>query len=303
MNLTIPSPVQSLNLPEAHGRNIQVWIKRDDLIHPEISGNKWRKLKYHLQEAQQQNRPILTFGGAYSNHLAATAAAGHLSGIKTIALVRGERISPLNPTLQFAEDHGMELHFISREQYRQKNSTEFLDQVRDQFGSVHLVPEGGYSVQGMQGCAELVNEIEEPFDYILTASGTGTTLAGIASALSKNQQAIGVPVLKSGEFITNEVAALWKIFETKPTIPELWTDFHFGGYARITDDLVAFANSFYREHHIPLDLVYTAKLFFGLIQRLETDYFPEGSSIVVVHTGGLQGNAGMKQRHGVLLEY
>lgn len=296
-----PSPLHELKLPILEDKNVKVWIKRDDLIHDEVSGNKWRKLKYNVEAFQKGGyKAILTFGGAYSNHILATAKVGNDYSIPTIAIIRGEEQLPLNPTLKRSQELGMEIHYISRTEYREKHKPEFLDKISGQFGNVYIIPEGGGNVEGVLGCKDIVAEIEEEFNYILTDCGTGATLAGVSLALKENQKAIGVPVLRGGSFILDEVKNYYQLLnEDLSDIEniELVTAYHFGGYAKHKPELIEFMRSFYSQTGVKTDPVYTGKLFFALMDLIKSDYFPESSKIVVVHTGGLQGIAGFEERY------
>lgn len=290
------SPLQRLNNDFLEQAGIRLYIKRDDLIHPHFGGNKWRKLKYNLQYARENNnKTLLTFGGAWSNHIYATAAAGRSFDFKTIGLIRGERPGRLSPTLQFAEKNGMQLHFIDRETYRKKHQPEFLATLAQDFNRPYILPEGGSNRLALKGCAEIIDEIEKaqhrPFDIICCASGTGATLAGLISRLQPGQTAIGFSALKGGNFLIEEV----KKHLPEDTPDENWsieTRFHFGGYARASEALLDFIRRFHKQHGILLDVVYTGKMFYGLWQMIKAGEFSPGSRIVVVHSGGTQGNAG-----------
>lgn len=299
--MNIPSPIHALHLPLFDEKEVSVWIKRDDLIHDEISGNKWRKLKYNLAAFQKGNyNSILTFGGAYSNHILATAKVGFDNKVETIAIIRGEEQLPLNPTLKRSVELGMKIHYVSRTEYREKDTVQFLDKVKEKFGNVYIIPEGGGNKEGVLGCKEIVNEIDVDFDYILTDCGTGATLAGISLALTANQKAIGIPVLKGGDFILDEVNNYVELLNedtSKIKNIELATDYHFGGYAKHKPELIEFMRLFYTQTGIKTDPVYTGKLFYGLLDLIKNDHFPKESKIVVVHTGGLQGIAGFEERY------
>lgn len=267
------------------------------MVDPELGGNKWRKLKYNLEAAQQQKHDtLLTFGGAYSNHIYATAAAGKRLNYQTIGVIRGEPHTPLNPTLQFATDCGMQLQYVDRETYRQKTSRIFIDSLHEQYGNFYLLPEGGSNVLALKGCAEIINEIDIPFDHVCVACGTGATLAGLISTLSGNQKATGFSVLKGGDFLTKEVASLHKQSGINP--PCSWqinTNYHFGGYARTSEALWEFIARFKQDFGIELDAVYTGKMFYGLFDLIKKGYFKIGTRIVAIHTGGLQGNRGFQK--------
>ncbi|WP_299759025.1 pyridoxal-phosphate dependent enzyme [uncultured Pontibacter sp.] len=295
------APLQKLEDKLLQAQGVELWVKREDLLHPHISGNKWRKLKYNLQEAQRQNhQTILTFGGAYSNHIAATAAAGKEYGFKTIGIIRGEEHLPLNPTLSFATSCGMQLHYITREKYKLKNDPAFLEELLLQFGQVYLLPEGGTNLLAVKGCTEIVHDISIKYDYICCAMGTGGTFAGIVASLAGKQQALGFPALKGGEFLKQETEELVLGYSGQSYSNwQLITDYHFGGYAKVKPELLAFMESFRRQHYIRLEPVYTGKMMYGLFDLIGQGYFARGSRVVAVHTGGLQGNAGFQERLGL----
>lgn len=294
-----PSPLQRLQSPLLEQANIQLYVKRDDLIHPQFGGNKWRKLKYNLEYAREkQFDTLLTFGGAWSNHIYATAAAGKYFGFSTVGLIRGEEHKPLNTTLSFAKDCGMQLHYINRAEYRQKAEAAYQNKIKQQFGNVYILPEGGSNSLALRGCAETVkeisNEIEKPFDFICCASGTGATLAGLISAINPGQIAIGFSALKGGEFLNHEVETFLQREKTNSSTKNwrIETGFHFGGYAKINDALIQFMSEFQLQHGFALDAVYTGKMFYGLFELIKAKRFKPGTSIIAIHSGGLQGNKG-----------
>lgn len=260
--------------------NINLFIKRDDLIHPDIPGNKWRKLKYNIAQAQLEHKTtLLTFGGAFSNHITATAAAGKYLGFKTIGIIRGEEYTPLNKSLQFAKDCGMQLHYLDRENYRAKNTDTLLTTHDSRL--IYFIPEGGANELAIKGCKEIVDEIEIDFDFICCACGTGTTIAGMASNLQQHQQAIGFAVLKH--------ATLEEEIKSKLIVNRQLSivNYPFGGYAKTTPELIQFIKDFYHEHNILLDYVYTGKMMYGIFDLMAKNYFPENSTIIAVHTGGV----------------
>ena len=275
---------------------ICLFIKREDLVDPELGGNKWRKLKYNLEAAHQQNHDtLLTFGGAYSNHIYATAAAGQRLGYRTIGIIRGEQHTELNPTLKFAIDCGMQLKYIDRVTYRNKTSQQYIDRLHKEFGQFYLLPEGGSNVLALKGCTEIIDEIDVPFDAICVACGTGATFAGLISGLSNQQQAIGFAVLKDAEFLSVDIMSL--LTQAKITTRHTWqinTAYHFGGYAKTNRTLWDFIEMFEKDFGIELDAVYTGKMFYGLFDLIKKGYFAAGNRIVAVHTGGLQGNRGFQ---------
>jgi len=352
------SPVQEVKDPLLDGTGVRLLIKRDDLIHEHISGNKWRKLKYNLTEAVRQNHhTILTFGGAYSNHIAATAYACHKAGMESIGIIGGED-DATNPTLKFARENGMQLQFVSRDEYRvetlhatslsetsvsetsvseasvsetsvseasvQGAETLLATSVQQRFGRCFIIPEGGANGLGVRGCAEILAGVEEHFDVVCCAAGTGTTLAGLAVSLKEHQQLLGFPALKGGDFLMEDVKRLINESQLRPPSTmdyELSTGYHFGGYAKMKPELLAFINGFTERTGIPLDPIYTGKMMFGIYDmilsdsprhdrfghpslererkgapKLDRGEFASGTTILAIHTGGLQGWKGMKHR-------
>lgn len=281
-----PTPVQEIYDPMLDKAGVRVLIKREDLNHPLVSGNKWWKLKYNLEEAKKQNtKTLLTFGGAYSNHIFATAAAAHELGFESIGIIRGEETLALNDTLSFAQAQGMKLHYVSRETYRKKTETGFIDQLRQQFGNFYLIPEGGTNALAIKGVTEFARSLGGDFDYVCCPVGTGGTLAGIITGLPQNKTVIGFSSLKGGAFLQEEVAQ-WLAGES-----DNWTiatDYHFGGYGKITDQLVSFQKEFTFKHKVALDLIYGSKMMSGVFDRVAKGFFKRGSTILVIHTGGLQ---------------
>ncbi len=273
--------------------DITLFLKREDKIHSFISGNKYRKLKYNLLEAKQSGfTKLLTFGGAYSNHIAAVAFAGKTFGFKTIGVIRGEELVDKitqNPTLRFAQECGMEFKFISRDIYRDKTSTEFLNTLKNEFGAFYLIPEGGTNTLAIKGCEEILTESDKDFDYVCSSVGTGGTISGLINCSKLSQQVLGFPALK-GSFLHEDISKFvsksnWKLIE----------DYHFGGYAKINVHLVAFINTFKKQHNIQLDPVYTGKMMYGVFNLIKKNKFPKGSKILAIHTGGIQGISGMNK--------
>ena len=270
---------------------ISLHLKREDLLHPEISGNKFRKLKYNLLEAKKQRKEkLLTFGGAYSNHIAATAAAGKEFGFKTIGVIRGEELGEDlnktlqgNPTLRFAAGCGMGFEFVSRKDYREKNSMEFLNLMEKKHGDFFLVPEGGTNSLAIRGCEEIFSEEDEAFDIVCCAVGTGGTISGLINSSHKDQKVLGFPALK-GDFLKEEIRKYTSKFNW-----ELILDYHFGGYAKVDPELIEYMNSFKSDYGIPLDPIYTGKMMYGIFDLLRKGYFLKNTRILAVHTGGLQG--------------
>ncbi len=276
---------------EIENPNYSLYIKREDLLHPHISGNKFRKLKYNLAQAKKETKTsLLTFGGAFSNHILAVAAAGNENGFKTIGIIRGEELQNKiaeNPTLQKAQDFGMVFEFVSRENYRQKNNQDFIVKLAEKFGDFYLLPEGGTNDLAVKGCEEILIQSDESFDYICCAVGTGGTISGLINCSKSSQQVLGFPALK-GDFLREDICK----FVQNPNW-ELVTDYHFGGYAKVTTELVQFINDFYQKHQIPLDPIYSGKMVFGVLDLIKKEWFPKGSKILLIHTGGLQGIEGM----------
>jgi len=301
----IPSPLQLINDPLFEQKQLQVYFKRDDLIHPEISGNKWRKLIYNIKTAQKKT--VLTFGGAFSNHIAATAAACSEAGIECIGIIRGEESTAVNPTLALASKKGMKLKFISRSEYRKKNDISFLNELKEEYDDPFIISEGGSNDFGIRGCAEILSEIEIDFNYILSAVGTGATITGISSALKEGQIAIGIPILKGASYLDEEIDGLLthycdreKAAAAKSKI-EMIHDYHFGGYAKITSALIDFMNEFYSRHGIKTDAVYSGKSLYALFDLIKSDHFKKGQKIIFYHCGGLQGNIGIEERYNITL--
>lgn len=273
-------------------RQVNLYLKRDDLIHREISGNKWRKLKYNLIEAREQGcGTLLTFGGAFSNHIAATAAAAREYGFKAIGIIRGDELNPAsNPTLQHAHELGMLLKFVSRECYKRRNEEQDLDQLKREYGDFYLIPEGGSNALAVKGCAEIIKEIDIDFQTIVTAVGTGGTMAGLVCGLAGGASVLGISVLKGAHYLQNEVKRLAiENSGEKRTNWEINHEYHLGGYARFNDKLIEFINQFKARHGIQLDPVYTGKMMMGIYDLINHNYFEPNTTIVALHTGGLQG--------------
>jgi len=273
-----------ISLAELIAKNCQAAVLRLDLLHPVISGNKWFKLKYHLEQAVKDGyQKILTFGGPYSNHLAATSLALRESGLDGIAVIRGEKPKELSQTLNFILNNGLKLHFISREEYREKD----LAVLRDLFGDFYLIPEGGAGEAGIKGSEEILSFTNyQNFTHILCAIGTGTTFLGLCRRAKPGQEVIGIPVLKGVENLTFNLS---EKLENK-IVTKFFSDYHFGGYAKKNETLLNFMNEFFAKTGIPTDFVYTGKLFYAFFDLLKKDYFTPGSRVLLIHSGGLQGN-------------
>lgn len=285
-----PTPLQEVKDELIEKAGVRLFIKRDDLIHPEISGNKWRKLKYNILEAQKNRaKVLLTFGGAYSNHLYAVASAGHSCGISTVGIVRGDELNPTSsPTLQFCQEKGMQLYFVSRQEYREKEEGKTaVNLIND---SVYIIPEGGSNTFALPGVQEMVGEVASQLgrlpDYFAVAGGTGGTAAGILSA---GADVLCFPVLKGGSFLEEDIAQLIKSATTETGVLKIEADYHFGGYGKYDKELLDFIKNFEVAHQVLLEQVYTGKLFLGLYDLIKKGYFERNTTIVAVHTGGLQG--------------
>jgi len=287
-------------------KEITLAVKREDLLHEHISGNKFRKLYYNIIAAKEKAYDtLLTFGGAFSNHIAATAAAGNEYGLKTIGIIRGDELGENlaetlanNPTLAFAHSQGMQFHFVSRKNYRHKTEPDFIADLFKLFGAFYLVPEGGTNELAVKGTQEILTPEDAEFDYVCSAVGTGGTIAGIINSAFPHQKILGFPALKEN-FLHQDIAKYTHSYHW-----ELIRDYHFGGFAKMDKKLVDFINMVYTLHNLPLDPVYTGKMLYGIIDLIKKDYFPKGSKILAIHTGGLQGKEGMNlrlQRKGLAL--
>lgn len=266
-------------------RNIRFDVLRLDKIHPVISGNKWFKLKYHLDNFNAGNYDgIITFGGAWSNHIVATACTCYLKKIKCIGFIRGERPEQLSNTLLKAATYEMDLKFISREIYAQKSNNEFLESIKKEFPAYYIIPEGGAGKEGEKGAGEILQFADKKnYTHIACAIGTGTMFNGIREAASGDQNILGIVVLKG-----------WKV-ENKTNNTEMFLNYHFGGYAKHDQVLINFMNEFFKLTNIPTDFVYTGKLAFALFDLIKKDHFPPNSKVLMIHSGGLQGNDSLQK--------
>jgi 1-aminocyclopropane-1-carboxylate deaminase len=287
LTVELPSPLVEIGDDRLVAGGVRVLLKRDDLIHPELSGNKWRKLKYNLAAAGDLGfGTLLTFGGAYSNHLRATAAAGYHFGFSTIGVIRGEEHLPLNPSLQYAVGRGMELTYLDRTSYRAKTSDAVIDALHREFGDFYLIPEGGSNAEAVRGCAELPGELTESVDVLFCAVGTGGTLAGVAAGTRPDQLVVGVPVLKGGAYLEDEIVALQRqAYGRRVGTWRLECDYHFGGYAKRSPELDEFIADFESRHGLRLDWVYEAKMMYALFDHVARGVFPGGTTIVAVISG------------------
>lgn len=277
-----------VQLPLVGNAGITLAVLRLDKIDPVISGNKWFKLQYYLADAiQQQQKRLLTFGGAYSNHIIATACAARKAGLESIGIIRGEKPSFLSHTLSDAAGQGMQLAFLSREQYSRKDDPAFIAQLRQQYDHPCIIPEGGEGATGVKGAAEIMKHAvnREEYTHLLCAVGTGTLLSGLATGAAPHQQVMGLAVLKGFEHWQPSYIAIDALKRTS-----INNNYHFGGYAKKTGTLIDFMNQWFFETGIPSDFVYTGKLFFGVMDLIQKGYFPTASRLLVIHSGGLQGN-------------
>ncbi|MBL6657544.1 MAG: pyridoxal-phosphate dependent enzyme [Flavobacteriales bacterium] len=278
--------IVELHSPLLSSKGVKLLVQREDMNDSDCMGNKWWKLKYNLSKAiELKNDTVVTFGGAFSNHIVATASACQRMGLNSIGIIRGEESSKQNPTLKRAASFGMKFKFIDREYYRRKESVDWSQEYQNSY----IVPEGGTNELAVKGCAEMLQDVD--FDTVCVPVGTGGTLSGIVNALKGNQFALGFSSLKGGVFLIetiNEYASSknWK----------LNTDYHFRGYAKISEELITFMNAFKEQHSIVLDPVYTAKMFYGIFDMLKRDLIIPNSTILAIHTGGTQGIEGMNER-------
>ncbi len=285
-DVRLPSPLEEVNDEFLREHGVRLLLKRDDLISAEVPGNKWRKLHLNLQAAHEQGRStLLTFGGAYSNHIRAVAAAGRACGFSTIGVIRGEEHLPLNWSLAYATEQGMRLEYLDRTTYRAKHTSEVIDGLRGRFGDFYLLPEGGSNALAVRGCATIADEIDEDFDAVCCACGTGGTLAGLAAGLSAGQEAIGFSVLKGGGFLNGEVR---RFQEEAGVVTGNWsieTGYYFGGFAKYPPELAAFIREFQARHGVLLERIYVAKMLAGVYDLAARGRFRRGSTVVALVTG------------------
>ncbi|WP_234405854.1 1-aminocyclopropane-1-carboxylate deaminase/D-cysteine desulfhydrase [Leeuwenhoekiella sp. MAR_2009_132] len=291
-------PIQNIDDHVFRSNNVFVSILREDLLHKEVSGNKFRKLKYNLIEAQEQRKDtLLTYGGAFSNHIAATAKAGQICGFNTMGIIRGEELGidlnktlQQNATLKFAHECGMKFYFITRAEYREKDTASFRESLKQKFGDFYEIHEGGTNHLAVKGCSEILNENTAEYDYIMCPVGTGGTIAGLIEGSLSHQKVIGFPALK-GDFLNSEIEKL-----TSKKNWDLNNNYHFEGYGKVNSELIAFINSFKNTHNIQLEPIYTGKMMYGLTDLISNAFFSENTRILAVHTGGLQGISGINYR-------
>jgi len=299
-NLNLPSPVTQIKNKLLSEKKVELFIKRDELIHPVIQGNKWRKLKYNILQAEKNNQDtLLSFGGAYSNHLHALAAAGKQLNLKTIGIIRGHAPKQLNPCLQDLLDWGMQLKFITRLEYKQKDKPEFITSLIKEFGDFYLIPEGGNNAAGIKGCAELLDELEDVYDVICCEVGSGTMFSALIQNNKNPDTAyLGFAVMKNPQLDKEIKAGLtgsanstdWKINH----------HYHFNGFAKTSIELIFFIKNFKHEHNIQLEPVYSGKMLWGILDLIQHDYFKPGTKILSIHGGGLQGLRGYPQMNGTI---
>ncbi|PCK30664.1 1-aminocyclopropane-1-carboxylate deaminase/D-cysteine desulfhydrase [Pseudoalteromonas piscicida] len=286
------SPIQTIRHPVLEKHALTLHVKRDDLLHPVIQGNKWRKLKYNLQHLQQSGlKELVTFGGAFSNHLYATSMACKIFAIKGHLIVRGPELDPHNPTLKMASACGLTLHPVSRLEYKKRHQADYLQALQTRFKHAFIIPEGGTNILALKGVEELASTLPAS-DYVMTAVGSGGTLAGLVAGTPEHTQVLGIAVLKGAQYLEQEVGNLLPDNTTKPW--QILHNFHHGGYAKTTPELLSFCTQMKKRYALPLEPVYTGKLFFAIFALAEQGYFENGSVITAIHTGGLQGLDGLR---------
>jgi 1-aminocyclopropane-1-carboxylate deaminase/D-cysteine desulfhydrase-like pyridoxal-dependent ACC family enzyme len=303
----LPSIEQEVQFEALNEKGIRSFVKRDDLIHDEVSGNKWRKLKWNIRNAIQTERDtLLTFGGAHSNHIAATAAAANVHGLQSIGIIRGEDVDFNNPTISKARAYGMKIHPVSRTEFKSIADRDYIESLRHRFGSFYLIPQGGQNHYGVQGCSEIMTELQRKYDRIFVACGTATTLSGLAVANKSGSLLYGISALKGGDFLLDTVKEYArKTFadaETEEAILDkvhLMTEFHFGGYAKIKPELIDFMRNFTTETGVKLDPVYTGKAAFAMTELAKKIEIPTNEVWLLIHSGGLQGIPAMEEREGI----
>ncbi|MEY4903720.1 MAG: hypothetical protein RLZZ292_1535 [Bacteroidota bacterium] len=294
ISLLLPSPIVEIQEKLLLEKEIRLFVKREELIHPTISGNKWRKLKYNIQQAISEKKTFLvTKGGAFSNHIFSTAAAGKYYNLNTVGIIRGEEVE--NSTLAFAKACGMRLIFISRSDYRDLDESKALTISALEKKNAYYLHEGGTNLLALKGCREVIDEVRQQFkptelpDFFCVASGTGGTAAGMILGLQNEKKLIAFSALK-GDFLKKDIETLLQ--EANPTTTftnwQLQTDYHFGGYAKMPPELLYFIAHFQAQHDILLEPIYTGKLLYGVLDLIANDFFPRGSRILAVHTGGLR---------------
>lgn len=303
----LPSVEQDVRSTFLNEKGIRLTIKRDDLIHHDVSGNKWRKLKWNIDNAlQSERKTILTFGGAHSNHIAATAAAARIHGLRSIGIIRGEEVDLNNHTLKKAKEDGMEIHRVSRSEFREIEDRDYIESLRHRFGPFYLIPQGGQNHYGVQGCGEIMSELTRDYDRIFVACGTATTLSGMAIANKVGTEIYGVSALKGGDFLIETVKSFVKKtfndLETEEDILSkihLMTSSHFGGYAKIKFELIQFMRNFAEETGVKLDPVYTGKTAFAMYDLAKKIDLSKAENWLLIHSGGMQGIPAMEEREAI----
>jgi len=305
--LLLPSPIQRFNFPDGVGAEVNFFLKRDDLIHKHISGNKWRKLKYNLLNAEAKKfNTVLTFGGAFSNHLAATVYACKQVGLKSIGVVRGEEVDLENPTMKFVRKNGMEIFPISREEYNLKTDEGYIQGLHEKFGAFYLIPEGGANFYGINGAQEIVTEKPEDFkniDIVCCSAGTATTISGILASDLFDFKTLCFSPFKGGGFLKDEIKkqllfGFWDedwVTEKLNSV-EVILDYHFGGFGKTKPELIEFVNWIKEETQIQFDLLYNGKMLFAIHDLCKQGYFSKNQNVMIIHTGGIQGNAGFESK-------
>lgn len=281
---SIPALVQSIHHPNCIAKNIELSILRLDKIHPIISGNKLFKLHGHIQRLQQQSyQGAASFGGAYSNHLAALAYACNVLHIDSIGIIRGEQPTTLSPTLLDCIRYGMQLKFVSRSDYAQQ------DNIKAKYPNHYWIDMGGYGTDGTTGFKWLLNRFNSAaYSHIITAVGSGTTVAALQTHCTPQQQIIGISSMKQNHSLQNSINAL--LPDSLKNRYQLFHDYHFGGFAKTTTELIEFIQTIYRSYQLPTDIVYTSKMIYGTLHLIRNNHFRAGDKILMIHGGGLQGN-------------
>ena len=306
-HLWLPSPLQVFESKLTAQKRLKVYVKRDDLIHHHISGNKYRKLKQHWENFRNGSyNEVIAFGGAFSNLLHTLSFIGHRSGVPMTFYVRGDGPDPNNPTLSTILHNGIRLKFLDRQTYRMKHEAHVLEQLISQHDKPYVIPEGGGGLPAGPGSAEIVEELQEQLasnpNYLVMDLGTGGTFSGVMNAIPADTGLIGIPVLKGMDWQATLNAQLDKDVDTPlPDQVRLIEDYHFGGFAKFNTKLVDFINEFRISYGIPLDPIYTGKMVYGIMNLIKLDFFSKDSTIVWVHSGGLQGIDGFNYRHGNLI--
>ena len=296
LNLNIPSPITKISSNFLDKKSINIFIKRDDLIHNVVSGNKWRKLKYNLQQARKNGyNSVLSFGGAYSNHLHALSFAANQMNFNSIGVIRGDKCEKMNQTLSFCKDKNMRFHYLDRSTYRNsKYSRDVLITLQNLFGDFYMIPEGGNNLFGVQGCEEILKEVNIDFDYILCSVGTGCTAAGLIKSIRSSQQFLGFSPFKKVE---EQKKNIFNYCNSHLTNWDILADYHFGGFNKFNDNLIKFIRQFYLDYNIQLDIIYMGKLFYALFDLIKSDFFAKKTTILILHSGGLQGLQGFNFKY------